>query len=312
LGLCAVLVVGNFVDARNSNQILQARSFFGVLRVTRDKSLTGYTELRHGTTAHGRQSLDPERRQEPLAYYHRGSPIGLVMAELDRRSPALRVAVIGLGTGTMAAYARQGDIMTFYEIDPLVRDIATNRFYFAYVPDAIQRGAVVRIEMGDARIRMAQVRKERPGERYDLIVVDAFSSDAIPVHLLTREAFRLYFEMLNLNGLLALHLSNRYLALAPVVARLAEDAKLGGRLVRDDSSPDGESSSASIWAVLARTPAALGHLTRDPGWTATKLEPSPRVGVWTDDFHNLLAVFDRSETWRFRDSLRLDEQPGKM
>jgi hypothetical protein len=312
LGLCAVLVGGDFVDARNSNQILQARSFFGVLRVTRDKSLTGYTELRHGTTVHGRQSLDPARRQEPLAYYHRGSPIGLVMAELERRSPALRAAVIGLGTGTMAAYARPGDIMTFYEIDPLVRGIATTRFYFAYVPDAIERGATVRIEMGDARIRMAQVRKERPGERYDLIVVDAFSSDAIPVHLLTREAFRLYFEMLSLNGLLALHLSNRYLALAPVVASLAEDARLGGRLIRDDSSPDAEGSSASIWAVLARTPDALGNLTRDPGWTAVKLEPSPRVGVWTDDFHNLLAVFDRSETWRFRDSLRLDEQPGKL
>jgi hypothetical protein len=312
LGLCAILVVGDFVDARNSNQILQARSFFGVLRVTRDRSLTGYTELRHGTTVHGRQSLDPARRQEPLAYYHRGSPIALVIAELDRRPPPLRIAVIGLGTGTMAAFARPGDIMTFYEIDPLVRDIATNRFYFAYVPDAIERGVTVRIEMGDGRIRMAQVRKERPAERYDLIVVDAFSSDAIPVHLLTREAFRLYFEMLRLNGLLALHLSNRYLALAPVVAGLAEDANLGGQLVRDDSSPEGEGSSASIWAVLARTAAALGRLTNDPAWMAGNLEPSPRVGVWTDDFHNLLAVFDKRETWRFRDSLRLDEQPGKM
>jgi hypothetical protein len=196
----------------------------------------------------------------------------------------------------MAAYARPGDIMTFYEIDPLVRDIATNRFYFAYIPDAIQRGATVRIEMGDARIRMAQVRKERPGERYDLIIVDAFSSDAIPVHLLTREAFRLYFEMLSVNGLLALHLSNRYLALAPVVASLAEDAKLDGGLIRDDSSPEAEGSTASMWAVLARTREALGQLARDPDWTAMKLETSPRIGVWTDDFHNLLAVFDRSET----------------
>jgi spermidine synthase len=312
LGLCAVLVVGSFVEARNNDQILQARSFFGVLRVTRDKSLTGYTELRHGTTVHGRQSMDAKRREEPLAYYHRGSPIALVVNELDRRGAPLHMAVIGLGTGTMAAYARPGDTMTFYEIDPLVRDIATNRFYFAYIADATKRGATVRIEMGDARIRMAQVRKERPAERYDLIVVDAFSSDAIPVHLLTREAVHLYFEMLKLNGLLAVHLSNRYLALAPVVASLAEDANLGGRLIRDDSSPDGEGASASIWAVLARTPSALGNLTRDPAWTAVKLEPSPRVGVWTDDFHNLLAVFDRSETWRLRGSLRLDEQPGKM
>ena len=293
LGLALVLVVGDFVDARNGNQIFRARSFFGVLQVSRDRDPpAGYTELRHGTTLHGRQSLDPARRMEPIAYYHRGSPIALVMAELERRSPVIRVAVIGLGTGTMAAFARLGDTMTFYEIDGLVRDIATNRFYFSYVPDAISRGATVRIEMGDARIRMAQVRKESPGERYDLIVVDAFSSDAIPVHLLTREAFRLYFDMLNVRGLLVLHLSNRYLSLEPVVANLAEDARLGGQLLRHDASPEAEGATASTWAVLARTPEALGNLTKDEGWTAAKLEEKPRVGVWTDDSHNLLAVFN--------------------
>jgi hypothetical protein len=148
----------------------------------------------------------------------------------------------------------------------------------------------VRIEMGDARIRMEQVRKERPGEHYDLIVVDAFSSDAIPVHLLTREAFRLYVEMLSVRGLLVLHLSNRYLSLEPVVANLAEDAHLDGRLLRHDLSPATEGASASTWAVLARTPETLAGLMRDPGWTDAKLELNPRVGVWTDDFHNLLAI----------------------
>jgi hypothetical protein len=150
----------------------------------------------------------------------------------------------------------------------------------------------VRIEMGDARIRMDEVRRERPGERYDLIVVDAFSSDAIPVHLLTREAFRLYFDMLNVRGLLVLHLSNRYLSLEPVVANLAEDARLDGRLLRHDLNPLAEGATSSTWAVIARTPGAFGNLTHDPGWTAAKLETSPRVGVWTDDFHNLLRVFD--------------------
>ena len=290
LGLVLLFGVGEFVDARNGNVILQARSFFGVLQVSRDDDLKGYTELRHGTTLHGQQSLDPARRTEPLAYYHRGGPLGLVMAELERRSSAIRVAVIGLGAGTLAAYARLGDVVTFYEINPLVRDIATNRFYFSYVPDAISRGATVRIEMGDARIRMDQVRKERPGEHYDLIVVDAFSSDAIPVHLLTREAFRLYVGMLSVRGLLALHLSNRYLSLEPVVANLAEDARLDGRLLRHDLSPATEGASASTWAVLARTPEGLGGLMREPGWTDAKLEPDPRVGVWTDDFHNLLAI----------------------
>ncbi len=290
LGLVLLLGVSEFVDARNGNLILQARSFFGVLQVSRDNEPTGYTELRHGTTLHGQQSLEATRRTEPLAYYYRGSPIGLVMAELERRSSAIRVAVIGLGAGTLAAYARLGDVMTFYEIDPLVRDIATNRFYFSYVPDAISRGARVHIEMGDARIRLDQVRKERPGERYDLIVVDAFSSDSIPVHLLTREAFRLYVEMLSIRGLLVLHLSNRYLSLEPVVANLAEDTHLDGRLIRHDLSPTAEGASASTWAVLARTPEALSDLTRDPDWTAAKLDPKPGVGVWTDDFHNLLAI----------------------
>ncbi len=290
LGLVLLLGVGDFVDARNANLILRARGFFGALQVSRDDDLTGYTELRHGTTLHGQQSLDPARRSEPLAYYHRDSPIGLLMAELDRRSPALRVAVIGLGTGTLAAYARLGDTFTFYEIDPLVRDIATNRFYFSFVPDAIARGATVTIEMGDARIRMDQVRRERPNERYDLIVVDAFSSDAIPVHLLTREAFRLYFEMLSVRGFLALHLSNRYLSLEAVVANLAEDARLDGRLLRHDIAPTAEGASSSTWAVLARTPEALGSLAKDPAWTEAKLERNPRVGVWTDDFHNLLAI----------------------
>ena len=292
LGLVLLLGVGQFVDARNANRILQVRGFFGALHVSRDDDPTGYTELRHGTTLHGQQSLEPARRAEPLAYYHRGSPIGLLMAELERRSPTIRMAVIGLGTGTLAAYARLGDVVTFYEIDPLVRDVATNRFYFTFVPDAISRGATVNIEMGDARIRMDQVRRERPGERYDLIEVDAFSSDSIPVHLLTKEAFRLYFEMLNVRGLLALHLSNRYLALEPVVANLAEDARLDGRLLRHDLSPAAEGASSSTWAVLARTREAVANLASDPGWTAAKLEPNPRVGVWTDDFHNLLAIVD--------------------
>src|SRR6266849_2557078 len=184
-----------------------------------------------------------------------------------------------------------GAAITFYEIDPLVRDIAFDRRYFTYVSDAEARGVSVRMEMGDARIRLEAVRKERPGERYDLIVVDAFSSDAIPVHLLTREALRLYFDMLNVGGLLSLHLSNRYLSLEPVVANLAEEAQLDGQLIWSDESPPTDGATSSTWAVLARTRAALGNMARDEKWNATKLECDPRVVLWTDDFHNLLRVF---------------------
>ena len=288
--LAGVLVVAGFVDARNSEEIRRARSFFGVLRVTRDRDTKGYTELRHGTTLHGRQANDPTRQGEPLSYYHREGPIGHLFAELQRRSTSLRIAVIGLGTGTLAAYARPGDAITFYEIDRLVRDIAFDRAYFTYTTDATARGVSQRVELGDARVRLERVKRERPGERYDLIVVDAFSSDAIPVHLLTREALQLYLDMLAPGGVLVLHISNRYLDLEPVVANLAEDAALGGRLIGDDESEEIAGANRSTWVVLAPTAEALGGLVKDERWSAEGLEPDPRVGVWTDDFHNLLSV----------------------
>jgi len=291
LALLGVLAVEGFVDAQKTDQIHRARSFFGVLRVTRDRDGTGYTELRHGTTLHGRQSIGAERRGEPLSYYARRGPIGQIFAELDRRIILRRMAVIGLGTGTLAAYAQPGDTMTFYEIDRTVRDLAFDRAYFTYVADARERGATILVEAGDARLRLEAVRRERPWERYDLIVVDAFSSDAIPVHLLTREALTLYLEMLTPGGLLALHLSNRYLHLEPVAANLAEQAKLGGRLLQRDDAPVTEGATRSTWAVLARTPEALGGLAHHERWTVAKLEVDPRVGTWTDDFHNLLMVF---------------------
>ncbi|HET7875117.1 MAG TPA: hypothetical protein VFN71_06285 [Methylomirabilota bacterium] len=288
--LASVLAVAGFVDALGSDQVRQARSFFGVLQVTRDRDEKGYTDLRHGTTLHGRQSVDPARRREPLSYYHRKGPIGQVFAELDRRDGARRIAVIGLGAGTLAAYARPGDGLTFYEIDRLVRDIAFNRAYFTYVTDARDRGVTLRLELGDARVRLEAVGRERPGEQYDLIAVDAFTSDAIPVHLLTREALGLYLERLKPGGLLALHLSNRYLRLEPVVANLAEAAGCIA-LIQDDDPEEGEGAARSTWAVLARTRVALGSLARDERWRPAERERDPRVGVWTDDFHNLLSVF---------------------
>jgi hypothetical protein len=286
-----VLVVAGFVDARSSDQICQSRSFFGVLRILRDRDEKGYTELHHGTTLHGRQSLEPARRAEPISYYHLRGPIGQLFAELDRRGSARRMAVIGLGTGTLAAYARAGDALTFYEIDRLVREIAFDPAYFTYAVDARDRGATLRVELGDARIRLDAVRRERPQERYDVILVDAFTSDAIPVHLLTREAIRLYLEMLAPRGILALHISNRYLRLEPVVANLAEDAGLGGRLIQDGDTGEIKGATEATWVLLARTPEDFGGLATDARWTAVKLETEPRVGTWTDDFHNLLSVF---------------------
>ena len=291
VALASALVVVGFADARKEDQIRQARSFFGVVRISRDREEEGYIELRHGTTLHGRQSLDPKRRAEPISYYHRGGPVSQLFDELDGKSGSRRMAVIGLGTGTLAAYARPGDAVTFYEIDRLIREIAFDPKYFTYVTDARDRGVSLRVELGDARVRLDEVRRERPGERYDVIAVDAFSSDAIPVHLLTREAVRLYLEMLKPDGILTIHISNRYLNLEPVVASLAADAALGGRLIQHDDSAESAGAARSTWVVLARTQAALGALARSEKWTASPLSLDPAVGVWTDDFHNLLAVF---------------------
>jgi hypothetical protein len=285
-----VLLISGFVDARSGDQILQRRSFFGVLRISRDRDPQGYTELRHGTTLHGSQSLDPARRAEPISYYQRKGPVGQLFAELDRRPGPVNMAVIGLGTGTLAAYARPGDRVTFYEIDRLVRDIAFDPKYFTYVTDARARGVTVRLELGDARIRLDAVRRERPEELYDVILVDAFTSDAIPVHLLTREAVRLYFDLLGPRGILALHISNRYLRLEPVVAGLAE---AGGyaRMLQDGGTDDVPGAVEASWAILARQAADFGEMASDARWTAARLDPEPAVGVWSDDFHNLLSVF---------------------
>src|SRR6266849_6308503 len=290
LALAAVLLVAGFVDARNSDQIRQSRSFFGVLRISRDRDEKGYTELRHGTTLHGRQSLEPSRRAEPLSYYQRNGPIGQLFVELDRRPGAVRMAVIGLGTGTLAAYARPADRVTFYEIDRLVRDVAFDPRYFTYAVDARDRGASLRMELGDARIRLDAVRRDRPEERYDVILVDAFTSDAIPVHLLTREALRLYFDMLGPRGIIALHISNRYLRLEPVVANLAEDGRYA-RLLQHGDTGDVRGGVEASWVLLARRPEDFGEMASDSRWTVATLDPEPRVGTWTDDFHNLLSVF---------------------
>src|SRR5262249_38021787 len=163
-----------------------------------------YHCLVHGSTLHGRQSLDPKRRGEPLAYYHPSGPIGRVFDIFQQKQVPRNMAVIGLGAGALACYAQPGERITFYEIDPAVYRIASDPRYFTYLPDAEQRGAKVAVVLGDARLRL----REGPDGAFGLIVVDAFSSDAIPIHLLTEEAFALYLSKLAEGGLLAVHISN--------------------------------------------------------------------------------------------------------
>ncbi len=191
--------------------------------------------------------------------------------------------MVGLGTGTAAAYATAGDRWTFYEIDPGIVRVARDPRYFTYLTDS---RAPVEVVLGDARLSMARA----PAGAYDLIVLDAFSSDAIPVHLLTREALGMYLEKLAPGGIVMFHLSNRYLNLEPVLGALAKERGLSIRV--SEHRPDRESfNSASTWAVVARNEADLGALAEDMFWRGAEIDPD--VKPWTDDFSSLLAVFGK-------------------
>jgi SAM-dependent methyltransferase len=197
------------------------------------------------------------------------------------------VGVIGLGTGAMAVYAGRGEEWVFYEIDPDIARLARDTRYFTYLQDTPAR---VEIVLGDGRLSLL----EAPDHSFDLIAIDAFSSDAIPTHLLTREAFSVYRSKLSENGVLVLHLSNRYLDLEPIVARLVEAEGMAG-LIRENTGRTREllksGGDPSVWAVAASDPSSFGILGQVNGWR--QLRTKVGVALWTDDFSNIFSVFRR-------------------
>jgi hypothetical protein len=262
------------------------RNFFGVVSVRRDPQVN-CLNLLHGTTVHGVRSLSPGHADEPLAYYSRTGPIGQVF---QCRADLESVGVIGLGAGSLAAYAHPGQQWTFYEIDPAVVRIAENPSWFSFLSG--ERPGRVSLVLGDGRLRLA-----RSAERYDLLVVDAFSSDAIPVHLLTREALGAYFDHLKPGGWLAFHLSSEYLELAPLIAALAADRHLAGLYQENfDLTPvDFRAGKlGSQWAVLARSDADLVALVRSKRWVP--LDSFRRVTAWTDDYSNILSILRKRQS----------------
>jgi spermidine synthase len=209
-------------------------------------------------------AYDP--RQEPLTYYHRTGPVGAMYNELRTRKGGADfnadVAMVGLGTGSAACYAHKGQHLTFYEIDPAVEKLVSDEAhdgknaFFTFVPAARERGAKVTIRMGDARLKL----NEDKDRQYALLLVDAFSSDSIPVHLLTTEAVQLYLDRMTEDGLLALHISNRWVRLEPVVSAIAKKLNLTARVWSDDNERGHAGKTASSWVVLARKPEYLGRL----------------------------------------------------
>jgi hypothetical protein len=258
------------------------RTFFGVLRVA--EAADGEHVLAHGATLHGSQFVTGPRRGEPLTYYTRRGPLGQIFTA---RRDLDDVAVIGLGAGSIAAYGRAGDRYVFYEIDPAVARIASDERWFTYLADS---KAHVRVVLGDGRLELAKA----PSSSYDVIVVDAFSSDAIPVHLITREAVELYVRKLSPRGLLAFHITNNHLDLEPVVAGVAGSLGLSG-LAQLDAVSDKRGrrgAQRSHWVVLAADAGALEPMRRDPRWRALGVDAAHPV--WTDEFSNVLSVVDWS------------------
>ncbi|MDP8992044.1 MAG: fused MFS/spermidine synthase, partial [Actinomycetota bacterium] len=284
LAAAALVVVGSLPIGRTGRTVHRDRSFFGVVQVVRDETGAQH-RLVHGDTTHGAQSTDPRRRREPLTYFHRSGPAGQALTELPGASRS-RVAVIGLGTGSLACYGEPGQRWTFYEIDPGVERVARDRRLFTYLEDCPTNTDVV---LGDARLSLTRA----PDRHFSLVVLDAFSSDAIPVHLLTRQAFDVYLDKLADGGVLAAHVTNRYLDLPPVLGDLARDAGLTAVVRRDlvvtDAERD-EGKSGSVWVLMARRPADLVPLTADPRWEPLRGAARPRV--WTDDFSNIVTVLD--------------------
>ncbi|MGH8667871.1 MAG: spermidine synthase [Burkholderiales bacterium] len=262
---------------------LSERGFYGVLRVKEYGSPGEPGHLRrlvHGVIMHGEQYMDDARRDAVTTYYTETSGIAAAIGSRQGKAP-LRVGVIGLGTGTIAAYGRRGDVYRFYDIDPRVMDIARNEFTFL-----ADSKATIELALGDARLTLE---REAP-QNFDVLAVDAFSSDAIPVHLITREALGVYLRHTRPGGIVAFHVSNRFLDLIPVVARLAKEHGAHAVLVNDDPDDEDDSlRSRSDWVLVSRDARALERETIVEAG-AQPAEDRPQWRTWTDDYSNLIQI----------------------
>lgn len=277
----AVFLWSSLLHTNSDGGVIYAeRSFYGVHRVIASKHARMH-QLVHGNTVHGRQSLDDPTT--PLTYYHPSGPTGSIFKAYGEDPSKSNVALVGLGAGSIAAYGRPGQTYTYFEIDPAVMRIATDPKFFTFIRDG---KAKVNFVVGDARLTLAQ-----RTDQFGLIVLDAFSSDSIPVHLLTREAIQMYLAKLDPHGVLAFHISNRYLDLEPVLGQAAKDAHLQAAVYLDGASPDQAEAgkTQSKWLVMARKEADLTALLVDRSWGEADVPAGTKA--WTDDFSNVVGAF---------------------
>jgi protein-L-isoaspartate O-methyltransferase/uncharacterized membrane protein (DUF485 family) len=271
--------VYHYVHALSNDARLMTRNFYGTLRVKDtgpESSETAMRRLMHGVIMHGEQYLNAKKSHRITTYYTETSGVGLAVKYFQESGP-IRVGVVGLGAGTLAAYGRPGDVVRFYEINPQVIEIA--RRDFKYISDSKSRVDTV---LGDARLTME---REAP-QQYDVLAIDAFSSDAIPVHLITKEAMAIYLKHIKPGGVVAFHVTNRFLKLAPVVKQIADTYGLQSAQVTDDES-EGDASRTD-WVLVTRNKTLVEHKSIKQG--ASEITEIPGLRLWTDDFNNLVQI----------------------
>jgi hypothetical protein len=266
---------------KNSGYVLSARNFYGVLRVrdypASDVDVATRT-LIHGTINHGTEILRPGGDRIATSYFGRGSGISRAIRALGETGP-IRIGILGLGAGVTATLARPGDTLHYYEINPLIFQIAKSQFGFYNACPADKK-----LFLGDGRL----VLESLPDENLDFLAMDAFSSDAVPIHLLTREAWSAYQRHLKPTGVLAVNITNRYLNLEPVIARTASDLGWSGVVV-DDEGVEESFYTTSVWALVSRDPRIFDHLNfRDVG--INPLKASAHFRPWTDDYSNIIQI----------------------
>jgi hypothetical protein len=267
------------------DRLERARDFYGMLAVSEHEDDDTHERFRtfiSGSTKHGRQSLKAERRREPLTYYAHAAGVGLALDSLKNK-PNAKVGVIGMGAGTVACYAEPGQTYRFYELNPTAEKLALK--WFTFIPDLKERQAHYEVALGDARLSLEQEFKSSGSQQFDALLLDAFSGDSVPVHLLTREAFELYLQHLKPGGIIAVHITNHYLNLAPVVERAAKEFHLGSTRIAHEPK-DGDGCYGTDYVLLTTDEAFLkAHPPVVPPYAK-----AVDVPLWTDHRHNLFQI----------------------
>jgi hypothetical protein len=291
--ISGMIVANMVIAAQESDTIASSRSFYGLLRVTKTPGKPELRTLQHGHITHGIQRVDDESRRWPTTYYSEGSGIGIAirgLRDLDRQGQGgLRVGVVGLGTGTLASYGMPGDYIRFYEINADVMTLNTT--HFTFLKDS---PANIEVSLGDARITMERERAGGKPQAFDVIAVDAFSGDAVPLHLLTREAFADYFYHLKPGGVLAMHISNHYLDLGPLVHDLSEDAGRSAVVIENENDYTRTIYSSTWVLVTSNKPFLTSELVVSHTMPWHDRKDRPKL-IFTDDYANIFRILKRDE-----------------